>query len=279
MTGHSFWAIWQRSEPPTLPPPPKRLKALRNGGCGDAAAISRFGETAFMRGELDKAALPEAFVRIATAAYASERLEQARGLLAPYQTAGEPAVRSAAKIAFAFILIRHRGMNGDVQGEIEHLLQNDSALAGNADRYYLLATIAMARRDWPQAGQFATEALEIAPEYYNAQVIWSLAQLEQLGRQSGMLSHCARAIHTFERALAPLLALGACPTHVAHFDLAASRFLSPPSDDEEGLTLIRRILLAYVSQNDEVGRSLVQLYAKNHTKCVRELGALFDQTG
>ena len=76
-------------------------------------------------------------------------------------------------------------------------------------------------------------------------------------------SRCETTLERIESLLLPLLRLGACPLHVSHLDLAAERYLPPATDAAaQKLRVIRRIYLAYVSQNDEVGRNLVSEYRK-----------------
>jgi hypothetical protein len=92
-------------------------------------------------------------------------------------------------------------------------------------------------------------------------------------------SQCPATLERIEKLLLPLLSLGACPMHVGHLDLAAERYL-PAATDTAGqkLRVIRRIYLAYVSQNDKVGKGLIADYRKTYGSdgCIDPLVARLD---
>jgi len=248
----AWWNIWQPIPVPDPPPPPPPVvQDLREAGCGAPGdALARFGETTFMRGETDKSRFPEGFAEALAAAMLSEAAEVSETLLAPYLSDPDPAIRAEAKTGLARALARRGGPLGPNQARIAALLA-DPDTADHTDAHYLRAATALEDRDWDAATAHAGTAITAAPQYYNAWVIASLSGLESLGRTYAETRNCPSLLVNMQTVLEPLLTLGACPTHVAHFDIAASRYLSPTrAGDGDATVMLRRLILAYVARND-----------------------------
>ena len=177
-------------------------------------------------------------------------------LLAPYLNDPSPLLRAEAKTGLARALIRRGGPLGPNQARIAALL-SDPDTATHTDAHYLRAATALESRDWDAATRHAAAAVKAAPQYYNAWVIASLAGLENLGQSYAKTRDCPSLLVNMQTVLKPLLTLGACPTHVAHFDIAASRYLSPTRPaDEHPSVMLRRLVLAYVARNDSQCQAL-----------------------
>lgn len=263
---YAFWNIWRQNEAPINNKVPIVWKTVRESTCGSSDAVSIFGENAFMRREAARKTLSNDVAQSIASAYLAETTNHARELLLPLMQSTNVIDRSVARISLAFVLFRRHGLRGPHLSEIKALLDKPMSPTIEADRHYLRAVLALAHGEWTMVASEAKNALTRAPKYYNAHVLNSLAELELLGTRNITAYGCNKVIDRIEKVLLPLLHFGACPTHVAHFDLAAERYLtkSVSGGTTERLRLIRRIYLAYVAKNDPLGRLLVESYRETY---------------
>lgn len=246
----AWWHLW-RAEPveePPIPPIPTPLQKLRDGGCavGDADG-TRFGDTAFMRGHADKSILPEDMQRALLGLTITDDADAARAYVAPFLSDSDPVIQGHARVALARWHLAHASRNAAGSSTAKALLDHPST-ATMPDAHYLRAVIAMAGNDWDGARDQASAALTDSPDHYDAQVLLALTALRGISIRP---QSCGAAMTAIQTVLVPVLSSGACPTHVAHFDLAARRFL-PPVRGQHGErdARLRAIVLAFVARND-----------------------------
>jgi len=280
----AFWSLWPPG-PARDDPPTKEVGGLlddiRSEACGnDADAVRSFGENAFMRREWDSADVSPRLARALAGAHLADRTDVARDLLEPWVTDRDRRGHAAASLALAFAALRRDDADGSGSETAAALLAGNPALRKTADGAYIEAVVALVDGRWVDAGDAAARAINLSPGYYNAQVILSLAKLQGIGRAASTGAKCSALTRSMAMALAPLLRLGACPTHVAHFELTAQRFLPPRSADGR-LGSMRRIMLAYVSRNDEMMDVLQETHRKEFGAqgCVGEIEALVPEEG
>jgi hypothetical protein len=216
-----------------------------------------------MRGELSRKELSLEFSRVLAAVNIAQDIPTARSLLKSYISSPDARIASVARVQMAWALLRSRDMRGGVFSEIRELLPPDVSSPHGADSAYIRAVLFFEENRHDLAEVEITQALAINPNYWNARVLSSLIQIKRLRSISGDASFCAFRINALIEIMAPLLELGACPVHVAHFDLAVTRYLGEPSGGAgRELAHIRKILLSYVARNNQLGANLVKTYSR-----------------
>ena len=269
-----FGGLWTPPEPPEPPEEvAETLKDIRGSGCTGASDpnANAFAETAFGRGERPRGALPEEVQNAIAGIFAADSEDMRQRLAAPYLSSSNSDVAVAVRVSLAYATLRRRGTNRDGRASILDLLAQPSAMEDISDTHHIRAMLALERRAYKHAGDHAKRALQLAPAFYNAQVVASLALLSELPSQIRD-GACANAMAQVTNALRPLFQGSACKLHVGHFDLAARRYL-PPAQDEAGREAdhIRQTILAYISGKDD---SLAALKASAATGiCTAALNA------
>lgn len=256
----AFWNLFgKRQNPRSMQPDAiTQLESLRVGGCGNAQARDIFGETEFMRGRRTRLELKPELQKAMAAAFLAETPEDARSILAPYQTIDpylmidDVNARAAARIGLAFALLRKAAADRRIRTEVRELVSHADAV-GRVDAQYILGTVALYERRWTAVKAAAVKVLKREPQHFNANVLRSLAVLQSIARDrwATRTSRCRATLSRMIDALHPVMALGACPTQMAHLDITAERYLTfRDAASASRQSLLRRLILAYVSRND-----------------------------
>ena len=247
----AWWNLWiQRSDTKEerASPPPSGLEEYRETGCQiDGGTVTRSGETSYMRGTSD----PSLFNHETRDRLAAIRLSgsatQASELAAPLFTSVIPEVRLHSRITLARFLIAtaHRDVQ---QLAIASGILMNAELDGNADALYLRAALAMIAGAPAQAREFSQGALDAEPTFYDAAVVHAISSIWEV-TDAGL--SCDTAFERIATALTPVLQSGACPTHVAFFDLATQRLLPPQhGGTAQRDRFLQQLALSYVAKND-----------------------------
>mmetsp|Transcript_22853 Transcript_22853/g.38171 ORF Transcript_22853/g.38171 Transcript_22853/m.38171 type:complete len:295 (-) Transcript_22853:1103-1987(-) len=247
---HAWWALWtspqeqqEQSEVRAVSP----LDAVRDEECGAlTGSTTRFGQTAFMRGAADKSNLPESAWNALAGLSMATSAELAEEIAAPLLASASDDVRATGLVALARWLLAHDSALGESARNRAAELLSDPLIGFDADAHVLRATIELGKGQWLGVALESAKALALEPEYYDAQVLGALASLQEVHTSN---TTCIAAVADMEDILLPVLTAGACPTHVAHLDLAISRYVPTP---EPAMKELRELLLAYVAHNDSI---------------------------
>jgi hypothetical protein len=247
----AWWAIWDASEDSPPPPPipeSTKIDGIRQAACEDTdTPFTRFGQTSYMRGFENKDDLPRDIhsrltgLSIATTAAVAERIST------PLLDSDVPGIQVAGRIALARWYLSHDSANTDDFRSRAFDLLREPTLENRADARALRAAEALHRSDWDAVLAESTAALELEPTFYDAQLMNVLAQLRNNLSQN---QSCLSKALEMENQFLPILDAGACPTHVAHLDLAIHRYVpfrTSPAPERDNA--IQQIILGYVSQN------------------------------
>lgn len=247
----AIWNLWPPQVEVQAPvPQTQKLNDFRDADCsvGDGET-TRFGENRYMRGVVTKQAIqPETQHQIAAIRLAGT-LAQAQQIAAPLLASTDPEIRGYTRIALARLIIARAHSEPGYSAAAADLLSSE-ALNHNSDALYLRAVLAFNNNAAKKALEFSTAALELEPTYYDAAVLRAISELWLI---SGQALDCQSAFLRIQQAITPVLESGACPTHVAFFDLAIDRHLAlRATRNSQRDMALRRIMLAHVSQNDAV---------------------------
>ena len=251
--GFSWWKLWDKetewgNEPPFPHPINRELSEIRESGCdvSNNDSFKLYGETAYMRNEIDSAWMTAENRTILAAATLSQSETTTRMLLRPLLNNEDARLQKASLLTLVFWIFKNQKNSDSTLSELKILL-NNPLLNGISDKHYLTAVIHSQSSNWKDVSSELHKAVNIAPLYYNAQVLLAIDNFRKLPlRRLG----CDGAFSEIQRYLIPIMALGACPTHVAHLDLAIDRHL--PKLKGTGAvrnSIIRKTLLSYVSRN------------------------------
>ena len=256
----AWWHLWQEVEPaPEEQVVSQKTVSARDSVCraGDGVHV-RFGTSGFMRGSLDASAFTERTRARLAAAHVAQDEATMLEILAPLLEDASPLVRNAAILHQASWALARPQWTQTSLGALKTMLE-DPGLEGYADAAYLRSVIALRQKRWQDVERHAVQALEIEPNAYDAQVMLALSQVRRI--ETRRLS-CGQAIRQTQEAIVPVLRAGACPTHVAHLDLALQRFAqSGRNTDGHRNDLLQAIVLAYVARNDLECRRLLDTLA------------------
>ena len=224
--------LWTPPEPPEPPEEVSNtLQEIRGAGCTSATDpnANAFAETAFGRGEWNKAGIAEDAQTAMAGILAAESDGLRQQLAEPFLNGADANAEAAIRVALAYAALRHRANKASVNSKVRRLLSGPEKIETISDTHYLRAALALERRAYGAAKQHARRALEIAPEFYNAQVVHGLALLSEVP-EAVRKGACGQALGTVTAAIKPLFSTGACKLHVGHFELAAQRYLPQPRD-------------------------------------------------
>ena len=251
--------LWTPPEPPEQSEKvAETLRQIRGTGCTGATDpnANAFAETAFGRGEFPRDALAPQAHQAMAGIFAAESDSVRMDIAAPFLDGPDDFSAASVRIAVAYAKLRHQTADGTVRRELQELLAAPSAIDGFSDTHYLRAVLALERRAYAAAGDHATRALALAPEFYNGHVVHGLALLATVPDMVER-GNCDEALAQVTAAIEPLFENGACKLHVGHFDLAARRYLPRPrSAAAHEARLIRAVVLAYISGKDETAAAL-----------------------
>lgn len=273
----AFFQIWNKSQPQPQPQVDHRLAALREAGCGNPEfAVEKFGENAFMRGELSRDSLSPEFQRALAAATIAEEYATATKILGKFLADTNPHIASIAHLQLAWNLLRNTSDLRQVTNEVRRLLGHVDLDGAEADSAYILAVLAYYENRDEEARRAAEKALSINLEYYNARILLTILNLKRIDLE--LFSHltCEQSITAIEDAIVPVLKIGACPLHVAHLNLSVRRVLGEPMQERSPeAAYIRSVMLAYVSRNNTLRNNLLDQYRRlgpEHQHCLKIIG-------
>lgn len=255
----SWWNLWsdKKEESDSSPVILAKTRQIRMNDCGSAHANRSFGETSYMREELPSNQFTDKQRAILAAATISESKAETLSLLKPLLQHKQPHLRAVGLITFIFWELKHRKVSEKNYSKILKLL-NSPVLNNIADKHYLLATIGYQQNNWKIVSNEAKKAVEIAPLYYNAQVLYALDSLRKLSLTP---ISCLKSMRKTQEILFPVLSQGACPTHVAHFDLAVERYLPVNNSDvAKRNNILRKITLSYVAKNSSECKRQLEIF-------------------
>gem|GEM_PF-5227414 len=151
----------------------------------------------------------------------------------------------------------------DQSEPIIDLLNPPSAFAPFSDAHYIRALIASRNGKTPDAMAHLESALELNPRFYNALMLKTTLEMQQIDRAFRSNKQCLPMVNDTVDVLLEVANLGACPLQLGHFRLAIARAL-PNSKTAQRNELLSAIdlALAYATQKDSHHAKLLTSYAE-----------------
>lgn len=279
---YAYSNIWKPPPSKQNPPPVQieKLNSIRQSSCGAGDESGQpFGETAFLRGEIQRKIVPEALTRAMVASNISQNASFAEEILTPFINSESNEVSSIARLHLAFLLLRTETLERRNSTQIRTLLQAPNTI--KTDTAYLKAVLYFRERQFNLAHAELTKAINHNPRFANAHILMNLVQLSKLRKIPLIQNSCSQTVNFLIDKMSPLLELGACPLHIAHINLATQRYVEEPKNNVgQELEYIRQTILAYVSRNNSLQKSIMKEYEvqpNTHKICHNIMQSTFKQ--